>query len=118
MEPKHEAAAWLPHAPVFVQGEILRNRVFLHSTKTYIHLVVSHLVHFELQQEGKALRVCIKAPEKLNLNAFVCRYNVGKDGEQWHSSGQLLPVFKRICHEDSGSCCLVSNWFSKKISIF
>lgn len=83
-----------------------------------MHPVISHFVHSELQQGGKALGLCMKAPEKLNLNAVVCRYNVGKNGEQWRSFGQLLPVFKRIGHEDRGSCCLVSNCFSKKISIF
>ena len=66
----------------------------------------------------KALGLCMKAPEKLNLDAFICRYNVGKNGEQWCSFGQLLPVFKWICHEDSGSCCLVSNCSRKKYFFF
>lgn len=72
---------------------------------------------FELQQGGKALRLCVKTWET-EPECFDCRYNVGKNGEQWHPFGQLLPVFERICHEDSGSCCLVSNCFSKKIHIF
>lgn len=84
--------------------------IFIQSSPTW--------VHFESQQGGKAWGLWIKAPEKLNLNVSVCRYNVGKNGKQWRSFGQLLPVLKRICHEDSGSCCLVSNCFSKKINIF
>lgn len=78
-----------------------------------LYSAMSHLVYLELWQGGKALGVRMKAHENLNTNVFVCRYNVGKNGKQWCSFGQLLSMFKWICHEDSGSCCLVSNRFSK-----